>query len=118
MLEKIVEKNILFFGIIILDLNISEATHFELPIVLNENLIEFEFIYIGLNCQIGKAYNGDLVKLDPEKKDDKGESSANPKKATKSSGKAKKVFIVFAVLLCLALVVVFVLWKKNKLYKL
>ena len=100
-----------------MDLNISEATHFELPIVLNESLIEFEFTYIRLASQIKKVYNGALLELDPEKKEEKKESAVNPKKVTKYSGKAKKVFIVFAVLLCLALVVIFVLWKKNKLYK-
>ena len=116
-LEKKIEQNRLCFKVEVEMIKILNVKILDLPLVRSKFRPEFWYVYTRLNSPLGKTYNGALVKLDPENNNEKEESIINPKKATESSGKGKKVLLVFAVLLCLALVVIFVLWKKDMLYK-
>ena len=112
-LEKFVENNDLLFLITVLDLDFFETINFELPIILNEKGLKFQFVYMGLNSYLGTVYNGAIIRMDPEIENDKEESNVAFKKTTKSSEKIKNILLIFVVLLCLTLFVIFVLWKKN-----
>ena len=112
-LEKFVENNDLLFLITVLDLDFFATINFELPIILNEKGLKFQFVYMGLNSYLGTVYNGAIIRMDPEIENDKEESNVAFKKTTKSSEKIKNILLIFVVLLCLTLFVIFVLWKKN-----
>ena len=111
-LRKTIEKYRLLFEIKVLT-DFSGFKVFELPLLGDEGNSDFQYVYTVLDYLSAKTYNDALIRTDLEKTE-KEKMDVKPKAVIKSSGKVKKVLIVF--LICLVLLGVFVLWKKKMLF--